>query len=95
MSRPGGRHAPGVLVTEVRPRLWDQDKKAAADLLDRMEPGWHVMYGLWSRRFYAIAVWQTEPLIEDARSVEELCERMRAVEAEIMPPEAPRQRRVA
>ncbi|RCG32822.1 hypothetical protein DQ384_04975 [Sphaerisporangium album] len=43
------------------------------------------MFGLWSRRFYAIAAWSGEPLIVEARDVEDLREQMREAELDAMP----------
>ncbi|MEU9891171.1 hypothetical protein [Sphaerisporangium sp. NPDC051011] len=85
MSRVAGRHVPGTPVGEVLPGRWDEDKRAAAAQLDQLEPGWHVMYGVWSRRFYAIAAWYSEPLIVDARDAVDLRAQMREAEVGAMP----------
>ncbi|GII87284.1 hypothetical protein Ssi03_52740 [Sphaerisporangium siamense] len=63
---------------------WDAGKRALAAQMDRLEPGWHVMYGLWSRRFYAIATCCPVAMIVEARTPEELRERMREGELEAM-----------
>ena len=39
----------------VRPRLWDRHRRAEADAIDAQEAGWTVMYGPWSRAFWAFA----------------------------------------
>ncbi|RCG30019.1 hypothetical protein DQ384_17835 [Sphaerisporangium album] len=66
------------------PRRWDPEQTAAAVQLDRAESGWHVMYGSWSRRFFAIALWSDEPVMVYAHTAGELREVMRDVEAEAM-----------
>ncbi|GAA1265732.1 hypothetical protein GCM10009677_17310 [Sphaerisporangium rubeum] len=87
MSRTGGRHAEGAPVTEVRSVHWDTAKRAAAEELDRLEPGWLVLYGTWSRRFYAIALWEAPcPVLLDARTAEELRGLMRQAELAGMVP---------
>jgi anti-sigma regulatory factor (Ser/Thr protein kinase) len=76
-----GRHRRGVAVGQVRPGRWDLAERAAARQLDQMEPAWAVWYGLGARRFYAAAVWAaSEPLIVQARTADELRDRMREAE---------------
>lgn len=76
-----GRHAEGARVGETRSTWWDPAKRAAAEELDRLEPGWLVMYGTWSRRFYAIALWEAPcPVLLDARTAEVLRGLMRQAE---------------
>ncbi|MEU9888685.1 hypothetical protein [Sphaerisporangium sp. NPDC051011] len=90
MSRALGRHRDGTVPDATpdskpaTPRRWDLGQRAAAAELDHVESGWHVMYGPWSRRFYAIALWSEEPVMVYAHSVGELHEVMRDVEAEAM-----------
>ena len=82
-----GRHAEGARVTRTQSTWWDPAKRAVAAELDRMEPGWLVMYGPWSRRFYAIALWDAPcPVLLDARTAEELREQMRQAEMAGMVP---------
>ncbi|WP_405139463.1 hypothetical protein OG589_23200 [Sphaerisporangium sp. NBC_01403] len=65
----------------VRRRDWDPEARAAARELDPGEPRWTIFYGLWSRRYYAIAHWHArKPLILDARLLAELRELMREAE---------------
>ncbi|MEV7965137.1 hypothetical protein AB0O34_04050 [Sphaerisporangium sp. NPDC088356] len=83
-NRPG-RHRIGVRPGRVDPRRWDLAKRAAAAQLDQMEPAWHVMYGLGSRRFVAMAIWHApRPLRVDATTLDELRELMREAELEAM-----------
>ncbi|MEU9888552.1 hypothetical protein [Sphaerisporangium sp. NPDC051011] len=88
MSRGLGRHREGTVpasdVEPGAPRRWDPEQTAAATHLDLAESRWHVMYGLGSRRFYAIALWSEEPVMVYARTAGELHEVMRDVEAEAM-----------
>ncbi|GII88300.1 hypothetical protein Ssi03_62900 [Sphaerisporangium siamense] len=84
MSRPAGRHEEGAPVTDVQPIRWDEDKKATAAQLDQLEPGWQVIYGLWSRRYYAFATCCPVALMVDAPTPEELRERMREGEMDAM-----------
>ncbi|GII87905.1 hypothetical protein Ssi03_58950 [Sphaerisporangium siamense] len=82
--RNRGRHRVGAPSVPIAPRRWDVAERAAAALLDRMEPGWFVTYGVGSRRFAAIAVWSTPvPLMVQAATIEELRDLMR--EAELDP----------
>ncbi|MFC7387291.1 hypothetical protein [Sphaerisporangium rhizosphaerae] len=83
-----GRHALGQPYVEVEradrgePDLAD---RAAAVLLHRMEPAWTIMYGPWSRRFYALALYPTpEPLTVEARTAQDLLTQMRRAEREWM-----------
>ncbi|MEU9890783.1 hypothetical protein [Sphaerisporangium sp. NPDC051011] len=48
-----------------------------------MEPAWTILYGPWSRRFYALALYPTpEPLVVEARTAQELLAQMRQAEQE-------------
>jgi hypothetical protein len=87
VSRSAGRHTTGAPLAEFRSTRWDTAKKAAAEELDRLEPGWLVMYGPWSRRFYAIALWNAPcPVLLDAPTTEELRDQMRQAEVVAMLP---------
>ncbi|MBB4700809.1 ATP-binding protein [Sphaerisporangium siamense] len=79
------------MAEHVAPRKWDAAERASARQLDQMEPAWCVMYGVGSRRFYAIATWHVlRPLIVQARAVEELRTLMREAErAASSPPVVP------
>ncbi|GGK97024.1 hypothetical protein Sme01_35370 [Sphaerisporangium melleum] len=69
---PTGRHRLGgrAAVPESPARgdgqVWDEKQQARAGQLGLLEPGWLVIYGVYSRRFYAIARMAevAEPLIE-------------------------------
>ncbi|GGK81015.1 hypothetical protein Sme01_44510 [Sphaerisporangium melleum] len=82
-----GRHALGRPYIAVEPgesREPDLADRAAAVLLDRMEPGWTIMYGPWSRRFYALALYPTpEPLVVEARTAQDLLTEMRQAERDL------------
>ncbi|MEU0517883.1 hypothetical protein [Streptosporangium sp. NPDC006007] len=77
-THTSGRHRAGQVRTAVvHRRLWDGPARAQAERLARTWPSWVVLYGVGSRRFYAIATWQiSEPLMVDAVSSEELERRM-------------------
>ncbi|MGW4426632.1 hypothetical protein [Streptosporangium sp. NPDC004631] len=80
-SRPSGtlgRHRAGqVRPTTVHRRLWDGPARAEAERLAQAWPSWTVLYGVGSRRFYALAAWATsEPLMVDAATAEDLERRM-------------------
>ncbi|MFC4536276.1 hypothetical protein [Sphaerisporangium dianthi] len=81
-----GRHAlgrPYVEVERVDHGTPDLAERAAAVLLDRMEPAWTIMYGPWSRRFHALALYPTpEPLVVEARTAQDLLSRIRQAEQE-------------
>ncbi|MDH2427553.1 hypothetical protein [Sphaerisporangium sp. TRM90804] len=81
MSKPpGGRHRDGVLPDQFVSRRFDQVKKAAAAQLDRMEPGWLILYGEWTREFVAFARWAAEPVRVASATVDELRGLMREAE---------------
>ena len=73
-----GRHRAGQAPTPVvHRRLWDGPARAEAERLAQAWPSWSVLYGVGSRRFYAIATWQiSEPLMVEAATAEELERRM-------------------
>ncbi|MGW4424851.1 hypothetical protein [Streptosporangium sp. NPDC004631] len=73
-----GRHRAGqVRPTTVHRRLWDGPARAQAERLAQAWPSWTVLYGVGSRRFYALAAWPApEPLMVEAASAEELERRM-------------------
>ncbi|MEV5407625.1 hypothetical protein AB0K60_02145 [Thermopolyspora sp. NPDC052614] len=77
----GGRHRLGNPYETVRRRPWDLHRRAEADALNDQEPAWTVLYGPWSRAFWAFASLPVpRPLVIDARTAEELWEQMRAAE---------------
>ena len=73
-----GRHRAGQTRTAVvHRRLWDGPARAQAERLAQAWPSWIVLYGVGSRRFYALAAWATsEPLMVEAATAEELERRM-------------------
>ena len=73
-----GRHRAGQIHTAVvHRRLWDGPARAEAERLAQAWPSWTVLYGVGSRRFYALAAWQvSEPLMVDATTTEDLERRM-------------------
>ncbi|MEU0517702.1 hypothetical protein [Streptosporangium sp. NPDC006007] len=77
-SGTSGRHRAGQIHTAVvHRRLWDGPARAQAEHLAQAWPSWTVLYGVGSRRFYAIAAWvTTEPLMVEAAGAEELERRM-------------------
>ncbi|MEU0521991.1 hypothetical protein [Streptosporangium sp. NPDC006007] len=78
LSGTSGRHRAGQVHTAVvHRRLWYGPARAQAERLARTWPSWTVLYGVGSRRFYALAAWVTsEPLMVEAASAEELERRM-------------------
>ncbi|MGW4426092.1 hypothetical protein [Streptosporangium sp. NPDC004631] len=78
LSGTSGRHRAGQVHTAVvHRRLWDGPARAQAERLAQAWPSWTVLYGVGSRRFYALATWPTsEPLMVDATTGEELERRM-------------------
>ncbi|MGW4424939.1 hypothetical protein [Streptosporangium sp. NPDC004631] len=77
-SGTSGRHRAGqVRPAVVYRRLWDGPARAQAEQLAQAWPSWTVLYGVGSRRFYALATWQvSEPLMVEAATAEELERRM-------------------
>ncbi|MEU0519764.1 hypothetical protein [Streptosporangium sp. NPDC006007] len=77
-SGTSGRHRAGqARPTTVHRRLWDGPARAQAERLAQAWPSWTVLYGVGSRRFYALATWATsEPLMIEAADAEELERRM-------------------
>ncbi|MEU0517877.1 hypothetical protein [Streptosporangium sp. NPDC006007] len=72
-----GRHRTGQARTTVPHHLWDVRARAEAERLAQAWPSWTVLYGVGSRRFYALAAWATsEPLMVEAATSEELERRM-------------------
>ncbi|RCG22459.1 hypothetical protein DQ384_35745 [Sphaerisporangium album] len=89
-----GRHRRGPATEperrepDGRRRVWDGTQRARAEQLGLLEPGWLVIYGPYSRRFYAIAriAEVSEPLL-DAATSEELRSLMRRSEiTSLVPP---------
>lgn len=77
----GGRHRCGVPYTPVGRRRWDERQRAQAAQLDALEPGWSVVYGPWSRLFFAFAAWPaSRAVVVDARTPEALWQAMREAE---------------
>ncbi|MEU0519726.1 hypothetical protein [Streptosporangium sp. NPDC006007] len=75
--RAPGRHLIGQPATTVHRRLWDGPARAEAERLARTWPSWIVLYGVGSRRFYALAAWPvSEPLMIEAADAEDLERRM-------------------
>src|SRR5690606_10114646 len=59
----------------------DERRRAQAAHLDAHEPGWLVLYGPWSRAFFAFAAWPApRALIVGARTPEALRDAMRHAE---------------
>ncbi|MEV5411018.1 hypothetical protein AB0K60_19510 [Thermopolyspora sp. NPDC052614] len=80
----GGRHRLGTPHVTVRRRLWDRHRRDEADALNDREHAWTVLYGPWSRAFWAFAAWPVpHPLVVDAHTVEGLQEEMRAAETSL------------
>jgi hypothetical protein len=80
----GGRHRFGVPREVVKPRVWDRHRRAEAEEINRQEAGWTVLYGPWSRMFWAFAAWPApSPVVIDARTADGLHERMRVAEASL------------
>ncbi|MGW4426129.1 hypothetical protein [Streptosporangium sp. NPDC004631] len=77
-SGTSGRHRAGqVRPTTVHRRLWDGPARAEAERLAQAWPSWTILYGVGSRRFYALAAWATsEPLMIEGADAEELERRM-------------------
>lgn len=77
-----GRHRAGAPREAVQPRLWDRHRRAEADTLDGQESAWMVLYGPWSRLFWAFAAWPSpRPLVVDARTADGLRQEMREAES--------------
>ncbi|GII80233.1 hypothetical protein Sru01_52150 [Sphaerisporangium rufum] len=86
----GGRHRPGTPLERVSRRAWDRRERAAAERMDRLEPGWVVWYGVGSRRFHAAATWPApEPPQVAGRTVDELRHLMREAESAGHRPDPP------
>ncbi|MEV7965669.1 hypothetical protein AB0O34_06760 [Sphaerisporangium sp. NPDC088356] len=80
-----GRHTTGHPYVRVEHRHPDPRARATAVLLDRLEPAWMILYGPWSRRFYALALFATPgPLIVEAFTAQELTDQMRQAEQDTL-----------
>lgn len=78
-----GRHCPAAPRSQAYRRAWDSEQRGEAERIGARWPGWHVMYGVGSRRFYAIAAWQgCERILLAADTPGELERLMAEVEAE-------------
>lgn len=83
--RAPGRHRAGRPHTLVHRRVWDSPARDQAERLNQAFPGWVVLYGPGSRRFYAIATWPApEPIMVEATTTEDLAERMREAETALL-----------
>ena len=78
----GARHRRGSPPPPPRPRTpADAHQRELAALIDAREPGWTVVYGPWSRRFFAFAAWPVQRgLVVTATTAEALVEEMRDAE---------------
>jgi hypothetical protein len=69
---------------------YDPAQRAAAASLQRGHPGWVILYGPWTRRFWAFGCFPSpEPILLSAAGPTDLRSQMRAAEAAIGPPPAP------
>ncbi|MEU0519532.1 hypothetical protein [Streptosporangium sp. NPDC006007] len=76
-----GRHRAGQPYAPAHRRLWDGPARDHAERLGRAYPGWVVLYGTGSRRFYALAAWPApEPVMVEDSTADGLEERMRHAE---------------
>ncbi|MEV5408633.1 hypothetical protein AB0K60_07320 [Thermopolyspora sp. NPDC052614] len=76
-----GRHRAGSPYQSVRPRLWDERERAWATHLDHSAPNWSIIYGVWSRLYFAFAAWPVErALVVDAPTPERLWAAMQEAE---------------
>lgn len=74
-TRTHGRHRTGrpAPPAPLHRRRWDATAQATAAELDRAHPGWTILYGVHSRRFYAIAAWAAaEPITVHGATAEQL-----------------------
>ncbi|WP_405084296.1 hypothetical protein [Microbispora sp. NBC_01389] len=72
-ERSHGRHREGAVPGGWRPRAWDLGQRVTARRLAGSWPGWTVLYGAGSRRFYALATGPVPtPLILEASTAAEL-----------------------
>ncbi|MEV6983246.1 hypothetical protein AB0M95_18580 [Sphaerisporangium sp. NPDC051017] len=84
-AEPTGRHTLGRPYVPVEPGDPDPRARATAVLLDRLEPAWTILYGPWSRRFYAVAMFPAPyPLIVEESTAQELTEQMRQAERDVL-----------
>ncbi|WP_181871240.1 hypothetical protein [Sphaerisporangium album] len=84
-SRRPGRHSVGQPYVRVEAGNPDPGDRAAAVLLDRLEPAWTIMYGPWSRRFYALPLFRTpDPLILEATTAQDLTAQIREAERDFL-----------
>lgn len=81
--KAGGRHRDGVPYQAVEPRPRDPHRRAEADAPNDREPAWMVVYGLWSRLFFAFAAGpMPRALVVSASRPEALWEALREAETE-------------
>jgi len=80
-GRCAGRHRVGAPLQRVFRRLWDPRQREEAARLNAREPGWEVLYGPWTRRFWGFAAWPSpRGVIVHAPTADELVDAMRAAE---------------
>lgn len=78
----GGRHRLRTPHEAVWPRRWDANRRRQAEALDDQESAWLIVYGPWSRLFWAFAAWPApSPVVVDAHTADGLREEMRAAES--------------
>ncbi|MCO6005468.1 hypothetical protein NE236_10785 [Actinoallomurus purpureus] len=65
----------------TRATVPDTSPVAIAQAVQSQCPGWLVFWSPWRRTFTAIACFTRDPVLIDARTVNELLDAMRAIEA--------------
>ena len=81
MTRRPRHHEPGSSMLRVVGEPYDPGQRRAAGRIERQNPGWVIMYGPWTRRFWAYPQFFTpRGTILDAPSTAELLPLMRAAE---------------
>lgn len=79
-----GRHAVGgPLVASVPRGSFDADRRERAAQVGARFGGWWVLWGVYSRRFWAFAWFTTRPVIVTGIDAGELMARMRDVHAAV------------
>ena len=78
--RVPGRHRDGFPRVAVRRLAWDGEARAAAQQMQESWPGWTVLYGMHSRRYYAMPAFAPEPIIIEASTLEDLAAQMNETE---------------
>lgn len=73
-------------TTPPRQAGYDPAQREAAARLARENPGWYVMWGAWTRRYFAYPVFDVPPgTLFSATSISNLLIRMRQAELAAMP----------